>query len=362
MTLSSAAACPICVLLATALTIAAAAFAAAPKEAHAAGALTVSASYNIVNEEHVFAPNAPAKMNIPSITLGNGATLYAGEDYTVKYKNNKRAGWASATVKLNNTFSTKKKLGLNLRTGIANIKIPSLKFPIEKASLTMASISVKNVKYTGKAVKPKVTVKYRGKTLKKNRDYTVSYKNNRNPGTGTVTVKGHGNYKDTATCIFQIKDTRMPTVQSKKMSNLAKREFSRNKSRGGSKYWKYCGFDRRVEWCSCFAKWCWDKSGQQAKLGGPADYPVANSWLNWANANPKNARIIEYKKGYKPMEGDILVDGSFGGFKNSIHVGIAVSKLSSGKFLVVEGNNGDKITKKKYKPSSGRWDWVVRPT
>lgn len=58
--------------------------------------------------------------------------------------------------------------------------------------------------FTGKALKPAVTVKYEGKALKNGRDYTVSYKNNKNPGTATVTVKGKGEYSGTATATFRI--------------------------------------------------------------------------------------------------------------------------------------------------------------
>ena len=58
--------------------------------------------------------------------------------------------------------------------------------------------------YTGKALKPAVTVKYDGKTLKNGKDYTVSYKNNKKPGLATVTVKGKGEYSGTATATFKI--------------------------------------------------------------------------------------------------------------------------------------------------------------
>ncbi|MCR5795892.1 MAG: leucine-rich repeat protein [Solobacterium sp.] len=46
--------------------------------------------------------------------------------------------------------------------------------------------------YTGSAVKPSVTVTADGKTLVKDTDYTVSYKNNTDVGTAEVTVTGKG--------------------------------------------------------------------------------------------------------------------------------------------------------------------------
>lgn len=63
---------------------------------------------------------------------------------------------------------------------------------------------ITNKAYTGEALKPSVTVKDGGKTLKKGTDYTLIYKNNKAIGTATVAVKGKGNYSGTKTLTFQI--------------------------------------------------------------------------------------------------------------------------------------------------------------
>ena len=57
--------------------------------------------------------------------------------------------------------------------------------------------------YTGSAIKPAIEV-YEGDTLLGKKDYTVSYKNNKNAGTATVTVKGKGNYSGSDTTTFEI--------------------------------------------------------------------------------------------------------------------------------------------------------------
>lgn len=56
----------------------------------------------------------------------------------------------------------------------------------------MLNISVPAVTYTGKALKPAVTVKYGNKTYKNGTDYTLTYKNNTKVGTATVVVTGKG--------------------------------------------------------------------------------------------------------------------------------------------------------------------------
>ena len=70
--------------------------------------------------------------------------------------------------------------------------------------LSSCKITVKDQTYTGKALKPAVTVKYGSKALKKGADYTVSYKNNKAVGVATVTVTGKGGYTGTKKLTFNI--------------------------------------------------------------------------------------------------------------------------------------------------------------
>lgn len=74
-----------------------------------------------------------------------------------------------------------------------------------KVSIKKCTVSMpKSVDFTGKAVKPAVTVKYGKTPLKAGTDYTVSYKNNVEAGKATVTIKGIGSYTDTVTKTFTI--------------------------------------------------------------------------------------------------------------------------------------------------------------
>ena len=82
-------------------------------------------------------------------------------------------------------------------------------FTITKVSLYSAKLAYTKAAYTGKALKPDVTVKAKvnGKTvtLTKGTDFTVTYKNNVEKGTATVIIKGKGNFKGTLTKTFTIK-------------------------------------------------------------------------------------------------------------------------------------------------------------
>ena len=71
--------------------------------------------------------------------------------------------------------------------------------------------------YDGKAKNPTVSVKVNNNTLVKDTDYTVSYKNNVNAGTASVTVTGKGSYTSSVTKTFKIspKSISKPTSVTK---------------------------------------------------------------------------------------------------------------------------------------------------
>ena len=73
--------------------------------------------------------------------------------------------------------------------------------------LHSSNVKLSRTKYTydGHSKKPSVTVRYSGKKLKKNRDYTVSYRNNKKRGTAKVIVRGKGKYTGTVTKTFKIR-------------------------------------------------------------------------------------------------------------------------------------------------------------
>ncbi|MGN0295199.1 MAG: CAP domain-containing protein [Lachnospiraceae bacterium] len=90
---------------------------------------------------------------------------------------------------------------------------------ISKASVTLSKTSYT---YDGKAKKPAAVVKLGNITLKKNTDYTVSYENNTNAGTGEVIITGKGNYKGTVTATFKI-DKADQTISASVSSSTVKK-------------------------------------------------------------------------------------------------------------------------------------------
>ena len=126
---------------------------------------------------------------VPTVSL-NGKTLVNGTDYTVSYGNNTNVGTATVTI-----------------TGIGNyVDEKNAEFKIvEIANIDKAIVTGLSAKtYTGKAITQKPTVTLNGKTLVEGTDYKVSYTNNKNVGTATVTITGMGNYVGTKTATFKI--------------------------------------------------------------------------------------------------------------------------------------------------------------
>lgn len=106
--------------------------------------------------------------------------------------------------------------------------------PLSKVKL----IEIKDQSYTGKQIKPDVTLKDGNYTLKNEIDYTVSYKNNKNVGTATVAIKGKGLYNGSISTKFNIVkktlSTKVPVVKATRKENKIK--LSWDKVEGADKY------------------------------------------------------------------------------------------------------------------------------
>ena len=135
----------------------------------------------------------------PQVTVTDGSTVLApgANTYKITFANNINAGttvYPLAVVKIvgqGNYEGTVKKTFKIIPRNIAgtSVKVPA----------------IAKQKYTGKAIKPAVTVKYGTKTFKAGaKTFKVSYKNNVKVGTATVTITGQGNFSGTRKVTFKI--------------------------------------------------------------------------------------------------------------------------------------------------------------
>lgn len=165
--------------------------------------------------------------------------------------------------------------------------------PYYYTDLVMATIKVgKSYWYTGKKIKPKVTVIMNGKTLRKGTDYTLKYEYNKLPGEAWVWVYGKGKYEGDNLGTFKIKLKRpsINKVVSKKkglkvywsrvsgkfssgyeirystkksMKNSAKvvikgskkTSAKINKLKGGKKYYVQVRGYKKIGWLTYYSAW-----------------------------------------------------------------------------------------------------------
>ncbi len=131
--------------------------------------------------------------------------LDSGKDYKASYQNNKNLGKATITIK-----------------GIGNYKgTKKVSYTIVKRSVRSATCHYKKTRsYTGRWVKPNVTLKVGKVKLKKNRDYTLVYRNNLQIGKASVVIRGMGNFTGKKTITFKI------VPQTPKIQKLRKNKKS----------------------------------------------------------------------------------------------------------------------------------------
>lgn len=174
---------------------------------------TANINFSIVekNIEAVLVQEIPEQIYtgeeiIPNVTISDGsAKLVENKDYTITYENNVNVG--KATIYIN---------------GIGNYKgTISKEFNIiennqtENKDITKLTITdVEDKIYTGKLITPEVRIQDGENTLIKNVDYTLSYSNNMNIGTGNIIITGIGNYTGKVEKTFTIiaKDIQYTTI------------------------------------------------------------------------------------------------------------------------------------------------------
>lgn len=142
--------------------------------------------------EYVYTGNA-IEPNV-SVTHTTRGALQKNRDFTVSYENNVDVGLAGAAkVKITGTGNYEGELERS--------------FTITQRDLNDAAVNIQvpaSVQYTGAKLTPEVTIRHGGKTLVEDTDYRLSYGDNIEKGSGSITITGMGNYKGTVDKTFVI--------------------------------------------------------------------------------------------------------------------------------------------------------------
>ncbi len=160
-------------------------------------------------------PYAPGKPVTPKLTVYDGIyELTEGVDYKVSFKYNRAAG-----KKDDKNPPTAVVKGIGNYTGTQNIPFTILPVNLETSPVELPTIYVN---HTGRVIKKVPSLKYAGKALKNNTDFTLDYSGAegafRDEGTWSIQVTGKGNYTGTVTVSEVI--TKKPLIGKAKVSRL----------------------------------------------------------------------------------------------------------------------------------------------
>lgn len=190
----------------------------------------------------------------PAVILKYGTEILAeGQDYSCEYMNNINPGTARIKIR-----------GLGLFTGEIEVVFrivektaekeekqeepasvipaqeteqeePASAVPAKKAEPVSGRLICKKIsdrKYTGRRIKPAVSVTLNGKKLNR-QFYTLSWKNNRKIGTARVTVTLKNGYKGTVSRTFRIVPARVRSFSIRKKNGGRKVSIKTAKVKGG---------------------------------------------------------------------------------------------------------------------------------
>lgn len=217
-------------------------------------------------EETDFVYHAEKEHTPATTVLYKGSYLEEGRDYKISYTNNKKPGQAQVTLTGKGCFCGKKELNFTIKpcdisgytlvatpasivydgnyhrpncfvfdgkkeieiegeyqnqshyvAGVYTVTFSAIEnrgysgtltttYEITPKDLGQTNIELVRTEffYTGQEVKAEVKVTDDGRWLSQDRDYMLSYENNREPGTAQVIITGTGNYKGTVTKTYTI--------------------------------------------------------------------------------------------------------------------------------------------------------------
>lgn len=127
-------------------------------------------------------------------------------------------------------------------------------------------------------------------------------------------------------------------------SNVVDVALSQVGNKGGEPYWRWYGFNSRIEWCAVFVSWVYNQVGE-LNIAVPKFSTCHTQGVPWF----KTLGLWK-DKGYVPKAGDVI----FFDWEQDGHVDhVGIVETSDGKEVyTIEGNSRDEVKRKKYKIDS----------
>ncbi len=253
--------------------------------------------------------------------------LVRGEDYTVNYKNNTKAGTATMVVK-----------GTGNYTGTRNFKFKISKFALAKNAQVICD---ETAGYSKAGAKAGVIVKANGVVLKEKTDYTLSYSGNKKVGdTATVKITGKGNYTGSVTRTFQVvqqevddygeivfatvKDIYAAADSKSKVASYLKMPAVKETGTGKTLK-KGTDFDANVKYEVLAEDYSISEIEETDKKQSFAEYI----------AKLEKSQLIDYAQNGLDIRATVTLKGNYSGEVTTIYH-IADNKLSSAKYVPIQ--------------------------
>lgn len=183
-----------------------------------------------IDETFTIAKVNPDKSGLRALVEdGNNNIVPAKDSYTAESYSIFEQAMRGAQAVLDDT----KALSSEVETAILALTNAKAFLVKKETTQQVSDISAAKVKkisnktYTGKAIKPSVTVTLNGVTLKKGTDYSVKYSNNKYTGKAAATITGKGNYTGTKKVTFQIVPKKVTLKSVKAGNKTAKVTFAK---------------------------------------------------------------------------------------------------------------------------------------
>lgn len=155
----------------------------------------------------------------------------------------------------------------------------------KKISDCTISVSPTSMTYTGGRLKPPVTVKDGTLTLKEGTDYTVTYSNNTNVGTGKITITGKGSYYGSVTRTFTItKASNTVTASNITLTKSSSQQTGKLNAKP-----KFGG------------KLTYSSNNNNVKVDSNGNYTIAKNWTGTATITIKSASSSNYNSATKKI-------------------------------------------------------------
>ena len=231
-------------------------------------------------------------------------------------------------------------------------------------NISNTTIKVENQIYNGKKQRPEVEVKDGNKILEEGEDYTVSYSNNKEIGSATVTIKGCNDYLGSTKVNFSILPQTVKNIKvSNVLTNSLKLYWNKLENADGYKIYKYNESNKKYDLLKTISKNT-TTSYKDTKVVSATTYLYKITAYKKVNKKVyeglKDEKVKVTSKPLQPVlklsstsTGKVTLTYSSKVSKKSDGYEVYMATSKQGKYTLIKNTDSTKITKSKLTSKKG---------